>query len=164
MLFADRITELSQLSVCPLVAPVRMVINKVHSIENDVVMAVTFVNMRSDYILIFSFEPFVRKLFSDLMSFFGRDLTDIKRLYQVTGDNGRNLRSLLGCKVARPLKFPRCGIAGSTSKRGNKQFIIGLFRVNDVGDCFVYSSSDWLDFSNCHISFCLSFSSATSSS
>lgn len=32
-----------------------------------------------------------------------------------------------------------------------------------IGESFVYSSSDWLDFSNCHISPCLSFSSATSS-
>ena len=78
MLLADGITKLPQLTVCPLVAPVRMVINKVHSIENDVIMAMPLVNVCGDHILIFSFEPFVRKLFSDLMSFFRRDLTDIK--------------------------------------------------------------------------------------
>ena len=134
-----------------------MVINEVHSIENDVVMAVSFVNMRGDHILIFSFEPFVRKLFSDLMSFFGRNLTDIKRLYQVTSDDGRNLRSLLRCKVSRPLKFLCSRIAGSTSEGRNKQFIISLFWIDDVGDCFVYSSSDWLDFSNCRRLLCLQF-------
>ena len=164
MLFADRITELPQLSVCPLVTPVRMVIDKVHSIENDVVMAMSFVNMRGNHILVFALKPFVCELFSDLMSFFRRDLTDIKRLYQVTSDDGRNLRSLLCCKIARPLKFLCSRIVGSTSEGRNKQLIISLFRIDDVGDCFVYSSSDWLDFSNCHISFCLSFSSATSSS
>ena len=55
-------------------------------------------------------------------------------------------------------------VAGSASERGNIELIVSLFRVEDVGKRLVYSSSDWLDFSNCHISFCLSFSSVTSSS
>ena len=45
-----------------------------------------------------------------------------------------------------------------------QSFDIGFLRVSDIGNRLVHSSSDWLDFSNCHISFCLSFSSATSSS
>ena len=105
MLFADGITELTQLSVCSLIAPIRMVIDKVHGIENDVIMAVSFINVRGDHILIFALEPFVCKLFSDLVSDFRRDFTDIKRLYQMTGDDSRNLRSLLCGKVACPLKF-----------------------------------------------------------
>ena len=164
MLFTDGITELPQLTVCPLVASVRMVIDKVHSIENDVIMAVPLINMRGDHILVFALEPFVCELLSDFVRDFRCHFTDIKRLYQVPSDDGRNLRSLLCCKVSCPFKFLRSRITGSTSKRGNKQLIIRLLRINDVGDCLIHSSSDWFDFSNCHISFCLSFRSATSSS
>ena len=73
------------------------------------------------------------------------------------------LHSLLHCKVSRPLKFFRRRIACSTSVGRNIEGIVGLLRVENIGESLVYSSSDWLDFSNCHISPCLSFSSAISS-
>ena len=77
--------------------------------------------------------------------------------------NGGHLHSLLHCKVSRPLKFFRRRIACSTSVGRNIEGIVGLLRVENIGESFIYSSSDWLDFSNCHISPCLSFSSAISS-
>lgn len=38
-----------------------------------------------------------------------------------------------------------------------------IHAISEKLDSLVYSSSDWLDFSNCHISPCLSFSSVISS-
>ena len=109
-------------------------------------------------------EEFVFKLFSDFMRHLRRDFSDVEGLNQVSGNHLRHLHPLLGGEVSRPLKFLCRRVAGSASERGNIELIVSLFRVEDVGKRLVYSSSDWLDFSNCHISFCLSFSSVTSSS
>ena len=121
------------------------------------------VDVCSNHILVLALEPFVRKLFPDLVSFFRRHFTDVKRLDQMTGKYLRHLHSLLHCKVSRPLKFFRCRVACSASIGRNVEGIVSLLRVENIGESLVYSSSDWLDFSNCHISPCLSFSSAISS-
>ena len=140
-----------------------MKVHIIHGIEDDVIMAMPLVDVGSNHILVLALEPFVRKLFPDLVSFFRRHFTDVKRLDQMTGKYLRHLHSLLHCKVSRPLKFFRRCVACRASIGRNIEIIVGLLRVENVGNSLVYSSSDWLDFSNCHISPCLSFSSVISS-
>ena len=70
MLFAYLITKLAQLPVCSLITAIAVIVYEVHSIEDDVIMAMSFVNVGSDHILIFTFEPFVGKLLADFMCFF----------------------------------------------------------------------------------------------
>ena len=164
MLLADFITELAHFPVCPLVAPIGMIVHKVDGIEDDVIMAMPLVDVGGNHILILAFQPFVGKLLSDFMRHLRRDFSDVEGLNQVSGNHLRHLHSLLGSEISCPLKFLCRCVAGSTSERGNIELIVSLCRVEDVGKRLVYSSSDWLDFSNCHISFCLSFSSVTSSS
>lgn len=53
MLFAYLVAELAKLSVGALVAAVTVKVHEVDSIEDDVIMAVAFVDMGSDHILIF---------------------------------------------------------------------------------------------------------------
>ena len=163
MFLAYLITELAQLPIGSLVAPVGMEVHIVHGIEDDVIMAMPLVDVGCNHIFVLALEPFVRKLLSNFMSLFRRHFTDVKGLNQMTGKYLRHLHSLLHCKVSRPLKFFRRRIACSTSVGRNIEGIVGLLRVENIGESFIYSSSDWLDFSNCHISPCLSFSSAISS-
>ena len=164
MLLADFVTELAHFPVGAPVASVGMIVHKVDGIEDDVIMAMPLVDVGSNHILILAFQPFVCELLADLMCLFRRDFSDIKRLNQVPCNHLRHLHSLLDSEISRPLKFLCRCVAGSTSERGNIELIVSLCRVEYVGKRLVYSSSDWLDFSNCHISFCLSFSSVTSSS
>ena len=164
MLLADFVTELAHFPVGAPVASVSMIVHKVDGIEDDVIMAMPLVYVGSNHILILAFQPFVGELLADLVRPFRRDFSDIKRLNQVPGNYLRHLHSLLDSEIPCPLKFFGRRIAGSTPERGNIELVICLFRIKDVGKRFVYSSPDWLDFSNCHISFCLSFSSVTSSS
>lgn len=70
MLLADFIAQKPQLSVCPLITPVGMIVHKVDGIEDDMVVAMSFVDMRCDDILILFLEPFVCKLLANLMSNF----------------------------------------------------------------------------------------------
>ena len=140
-----------------------MEVHIVYGIEDDVIMAMPLVDVGCNYILVLALEPFVRKLFTDLMSFFRRHFTDVKGLDQMTGKHLRHLHSLLHCEVSCPFKFFCCRVACSAPIGGNIEGIVGLLRVENIGKSLVYSSSDWLDFSNCHISPCLSFNSAISS-
>lgn len=164
MFLADLITELRQLPIGSPVASVGVEVHIVHGIEDDVIMAMPLVDVGSNHILVLALEPFVRKLLPDLVSFFRRHFTDVKGLDQMTGKHLRHLYSLLYCKVSRPFKFLRCGIAGSATIGSDIELVICFLRIKNVCESLVHSSSDWLDFSNRHISACLSFSSATSSS
>ena len=164
MLLADFIAELAHFPVGSPVASVGMIVYKIDSVEDDVIMAMPLVDVGGNHILILAFQPFVGKLLANFMRHLRRDFSDVEGLNQVSGNHLRHLHPLLGGEVSRPLKFLCRRVAGSASERGNIELIVSLFRVEDVGKRLVYSSSDWLDFSNCHISFCLSFSSVTSSS
>ena len=163
MFRAYLITELTQLPIGSFVAPVSMIVHIIYGIEDDVIMTMPLVDVGSNHILILALEPFVRKLLSDFMSLFRRHFTDVKGLDQMTGKHLRHLHSLLRRKVSRPLKFLCRRVACSAPEGRNIEGIVGLLRVENIGNRLVYSSSDWLDFSNCHISPCLSFSSAISS-
>ena len=76
--FANLITELPHLTVGLLIAPVRMEVHIVDSIEDDVVVAMSLVYVCGDHIFVLAFEPFVCKLFADLMSLFRCDLSNIE--------------------------------------------------------------------------------------
>ena len=80
-----------------------------------VIMTMPLVDVGSNHILVLALEPFVRKLFPDLMCFFRRHFTDVKRLDQMTGKHLRHLHSLLHCKVSCPFKFFCCRVACSAS-------------------------------------------------
>lgn len=164
MFLTDFVAELAHFPVGSPIASVGMIVYKVYGIEDDVIMAMPLVDVGGDHIFIPAFQPFVGKLFSDFMRHLRRDFSDVEGLNQVSGNHLRHLHSLLDSEISRPLKFLCSRVAGSTAERGNIELIVRLRRVEDVGKRLVYSSSDWLDFSNCHISFCLSFSSTTSSS
>src|SRR5699024_2534099 len=117
------------------------------------VVAMPFVDVGCNDILILALEPFVGKLLADLMGNFWRDFAYIEGLNEMSGNNFWDLRSLLCCEISCPFKLFGSTLRGSAPEGGNKQLIIGLLGINDVGNRLVYSSSDWLDFSNCHISF-----------
>ena len=131
--------------------------------QKQSIMAMPLVDVGCNHIFVLALEPFVRKLLSNFMSLFRCHFTDVKGLDQMTGKHLRHLHSLLYCEVSCPFKFFCRRIACSTPVGRNIAGIVCLLRVKNIGESFVYSSSDWLDFSNCHISPCLSFSSATSS-
>jgi hypothetical protein len=92
---ADFVAQKTQLPVCPLVAPVGVVVHKVDGIEDDMVVAMPFVDVGCDDILVLALEPFVGKLLADLMSNFRRDFAYIERLNEVSGNDFGNLRTLL---------------------------------------------------------------------
>ena len=87
MLLTDFIAELAHFPICPRVTPIGMVVYKIDSVKDDVIMAMPLVDVGSDHILILAFQPFVGKLLADLMRLFRRDLTDVEGLNQVSGNH-----------------------------------------------------------------------------
>ena len=59
---------------------------KIHSTENDVIMAMLLVDVGSDDILILAAENFIDKLLPDLVGLYIADLTQIKGLYQMVSE------------------------------------------------------------------------------
>ena len=100
MFLADFIAELAHFPICPLVAPIGMVVYKVDGIEDDVIMAMPLVDVCGNHILILAFQPFVGKLLSDFMCLFRRDSSDVEGLDQVSGNHLRHLHSLLRSEVS----------------------------------------------------------------
>ena len=147
-----------------LIASVCMEVYIVDCVEDNVIVAMPLVDVRCNHILVLSLEPFVGKLLTDFMRLFRGDFINRKGLNQMSGNHLRHLHSLLNGKRSCPLKFLRCGITGSTSVGRDIELVICFLRIKNVCESLVHSSSDWLNFSNRHISACLSFSSATSSS
>ena len=71
-----------------LVAPdqsVSLAINQSFASENDVVMNVSFVNVGSYNVRVFSFQKFIGKLYADLMSFLIRYFSGHECLNQMEG-------------------------------------------------------------------------------
>ena len=60
-----------------------MVVYKVHRAKNDMVMDVSFVNVRREYILMLPLCYRVGKLLSDFMGFLIIDFPRLKGLYQM---------------------------------------------------------------------------------
>ena len=59
---------------------------KIHSTENDVIMAMLLVDVGSDDILILAAENFIDKLPPDLVGLCIADLTRLKGLYQMVSE------------------------------------------------------------------------------
>ena len=78
MFLANFITELPHLTVGLLVAPVRMEVHIVDGVEDNMIMTMPLVYVGGDHIFVLAFEPFVSKLFADLMSLFRCNFTHIK--------------------------------------------------------------------------------------
>ena len=107
---------MAQLLVCSLITAIAVIVYEVHSIEDDVIMTMPLVDVGGNHILIFTFEPFVGKLFADFMRLFRGYFTYVKGLNQMTGDHLRNLHTALGGKISCPLKFLRSSITGCAAK------------------------------------------------
>lgn len=60
-----------------------LMIDVICSTENDVVMNVSFVNVGSHNVRVFSFQKFIGKLYADLMSFLIRYFSGHKCLNQM---------------------------------------------------------------------------------
>ena len=71
--------------IAPFVGIVFMVVYKVHRAKNDMVMDVSFVNVRREYILMLPLCYRVGKLLSDFMGFLIIDFPRLKGLYQMKG-------------------------------------------------------------------------------
>ena len=81
----EPVADLTHIIVNPRVALVCVVIHKVNRVENQMVMNMVFVNVSGQHILIFSIEDFIRELLADLVGKLRRDLSNVKRLDQMTG-------------------------------------------------------------------------------
>ena len=78
MLLADFIAELAHFPVGSPVASVGMIVYKIDSVEDDVIMAMPLVDVGGNHILILAFQPFVGKLLANFMSHLRRDFSDVE--------------------------------------------------------------------------------------
>ena len=69
MLGTQLIIQMSDVIVGLFTVMVLLMIDVICSTENDVVMNVSFVNVGSHNVRVFSFQKFIGKLYADLMSF-----------------------------------------------------------------------------------------------
>ena len=130
---------------------------KIHGTENQVVMHMTFVNMGSQYIFIFTAKDAVGKLPPDLMGCFRRNLARFKCLYQVMG----KVIALIHCPQPRFLKLNVCGFRRA-AERGYIEFALCLCRVGNVVKGFLQGAFDRMDLCDSHISFSPPFMSSMS--
>ena len=82
---AKSVTGAPDVSIAPPVGNILPLVHHVHSTENDVVVDVPLVNVRGQYIGIFSLQDFICKLSTNLVGLLRRGFARRKRLYQVVG-------------------------------------------------------------------------------
>ena len=82
---AKSVTGAPDVSIAPPVGNILPLVHHVHSTENDVVVDVPLVNVRGQYIGIFSLQDFICKLPANLVGLLRRGFARRKRLYQVVG-------------------------------------------------------------------------------
>ena len=82
---AKSVTGAPDVSIAPPVGNILPLVHHVHSTENDVIMDVSFINMRSQHIRIFALQDFICKLSANLVGLLRRGFARRKRLYQVVG-------------------------------------------------------------------------------
>ena len=85
MFLAKSVTGAPDVSIAPPVGNILPLVHHVHSTENDVVVDVPLVNVRGQYIGIFSLQDFICKLSANLVGLLRRGFARRKRLYQVVG-------------------------------------------------------------------------------
>ena len=85
MLGTQLIIQMPNVIVGLFTVMVFLMIDVICSTENDVVVNVSFVNVGSHNVRVFSFQKFIGKLYTDLMSFLIRYFSGHKCLYQMKG-------------------------------------------------------------------------------
>ena len=85
MLGTQLIIQMSYVIVGLFTVMVFLMIDVIGSTENDVVVNVSFVNVGSHNVRVFSFQKFIGKLYADLMSFLIRYFSGHKCLNQMEG-------------------------------------------------------------------------------
>ena len=83
MLGTQLIIHMPDVIVSLFTVMVFLMLDVICSTENDVVMNVSFVNVGSHNVRVFSFQKFIGKLYADLMSFLIRYFSGHKCLYQM---------------------------------------------------------------------------------
>ena len=154
---AQPVADTADLRIAFAVGNVFLMFRKIHSTENDMVMAMLLVDVSSNDILILAAEDFIGKLPSDLVGLRIADLTRLKGLYQMVSEIVAFLHSKQPCFF----KLKVCGFHGA-AERGHQQLIVGLCRINDVVNGFFQGAFDRMDLCNCHISAIASLMSSMS--
>ena len=85
MLGTQLIIQMSYVIVGLFTVVVFLMIDVICSTENDVVVNVSFVNVGSHNVRVFSYQKFIGKLYADLMSFLIRYFSGHKCLDQMEG-------------------------------------------------------------------------------
>ena len=85
MLGTQLIIQMPDVIVGLFTVMVFLMIDVICSTENDVVVNVSFVNVGSHNVRVFSFQKFIGKLYADLMSFLIRYFSGHKCLNQMEG-------------------------------------------------------------------------------
>ncbi len=82
----EPVADAANLRIAFAVGNVLLMLCKIHSTENDVIMAMLLVVVGSNDILILAAENFIDKLLPDLVGLCIADLTRLKGLYQMVSD------------------------------------------------------------------------------
>ena len=128
---AQPVADMADLRIAFAVGNVLLVFRKIHSTENDMVMAMLLVDVGSNDILILAAEDFIGKLPPDLVGLRIADLARLKGLYQMVSE----IVAFLHGKQPCFLKLKVCGFHGA-AERGHQQLIVGLCRINDIVNSF----------------------------
>ena len=144
---AQPVADAADLRVAFAVGNVLLMLRKIHSTENNMVMAMLLVDVGSNDILILAAKNFICKPPSDLVGLRIADLARLKGLYQVMGE----IVAFLHGKQPCFFKLKVCGFHGA-AERGHQQLIVGLCRINDIVNGFFQGAFDRMDLCNCHIS------------
>ena len=125
------VADAADLRVAFAVGNVLLMLRKIHSTENNMVMAMLLVDVGSNDILILAAKNFICKPPSDLVGLRIADLTRLKGLYQVVGE----IVAFLHGKQPCFFKLKVCGFHGA-AERGHQQLIVGLCRISDIVNGF----------------------------
>ena len=85
MFYAQTVASAPDVGIALSVGNILPLIHHVHGAENDVVVDVSFVNVRGQHIRVFALQDFICKLSANLMGLLRRGFARRKRLYQVVG-------------------------------------------------------------------------------
>lgn len=85
MLPAEVIAQAADVVISLFAVMIFLMVDVIGGTKNDVVVDVSFVNVGSDNIRVFSLQKFVGKLHAYLVGFLIRNLAGEKRLYQMIG-------------------------------------------------------------------------------
>ena len=131
---------------------------EIYGAENNVIVDVSFVNVRREYIFMLPLCYRVGKLLSDFVGFLIVYFSRLKGLYQMVGEIVPFLYGL--CKRKSELNIRRFIAA---PKGGHKHFPVCFIRVLDIVKGFTQRAFNRLNLCNRHISASTPFISSMSS-